>query len=181
MLQSKREKSISYSIGLDPSLTSFGVHFRPIDGEGEWYGFAVTSEKGKAAADTHRIFSLYEEVVEAIENLGIEKVSIAVFEDYGPINRMAGKITQRAELCGLLKRYLLTVVKTPVITVTPTALKKFATGTAKAKKDAVMSAAAALGYIFETRDEADAYFAAMLGAHLINGDRIGVEFIRVNP
>lgn len=168
----------TYSIGLDPSITSFGVYCQPINHE-EWYGFTVETEP-KDGTDTSRIQAIAKEVIEILGDLP-HPVSVFTFEDYGPVNARAGKITARAELCGILKWYVLQSIAAPVITIPPPALKQFATGKGNAKKDAVMQAAAAEGFFARCSDEADAYFAARLGQRIILGDRVGVNYIRVNP
>ena len=167
----------SYSIGLDASLSSFGCYFMPID-HTEWFGFAVQTDT-KHGSDTTRILDVADEVLQSIAN--IDGYAIAVFEDYGPINRTSGKVTQRAEICGILKHALLRQAGVPIIMVPPKSFKQFATGNGNASKDMMLDAAAKEDYYPDTTDEADAYFLAKIGAQLLSGEKIGVSFSRVNP
>ena len=167
----------SYSIGLDASLSSFGCYFMPI-GHDEWFGFAVQTDT-KHGSDTRRILDVADEVLQSIA--AISGFGIAVFEDYGPINRTSGKVTQRAEICGILKHALLRQARVPIIMVPPKSLKQFATDNGNASKDMMLDAAAKEGYYPDTSDEADAYFLAKIGTKLLAGEKIGVSFTRVNP
>lgn len=168
----------AYSIGLDPSISSFGIYCQPIHHE-EWYGFTVET-KSTDGPDTSRIRAISEEVIERLRGLP-HPILIGGFEDYGPVNARAGKITARAELCGILKMFFLQSIATPIITIAPTTLKMFATTKGNAKKDAVMQAAAAEGFIARCSDEADAYFAARIGQRIILGDKVGITYTRTNP
>lgn len=171
------ENPCSYSIGLDASLSSFGCYFMPLN-KGEWFGFAVQTDTSHGS-DTRRIMDVADAVLQSIA--AISGYGIAVFEDYGPINRTSGKVTQRAEICGILKYALLRQARVPVIMVPPKSLKQFATGKGNASKDMMLDAAAKEGYYPDTTDEADAYFLAKIGVKLLNNERIGVSFARVNP
>jgi hypothetical protein len=111
----------------------------------------------------------------------IAGVCVVCIEDYGPINRMSGKIAQRAEMIGIIKHHVLRVLQVPLITVPPTSLKQFATGNGGSKKEAMLNQANALGYYPDTNDEADAFFCAKLGERVITGGRIGIDFTRTNP
>lgn len=166
-----------YSVGLDASLTNFGIYALPLDGDGDYYAWSVSST-AQDGSDLFRQLAMIELIVEDLSELNIV---VATFEDYGPINRMAGKLTQRAEMCGILKHYLSDVRKAPVITITPPALKSFATGTSKASKDEMINEAVRRGFHPANHDEADAFFAARVGDFVINGLKTGVSFTRVNP
>ena len=168
----------TYSLGLDASLASFGVYFTPINHD-EWYGFTVETDT-KHGSDTTRILDIADEIIQSIASVP-KRVSIACFEDYGPINRTSGKITQRAEICGILKHHLLRVTRVPIIMVSPKGLKQFATGNGNASKDMMLNACAKLGYFPESNDEADAYFLGKIGERILNGERVDVSFHRVNP
>lgn len=160
-------------IGLDPSLTSFGVSClaKVSDGKPSAFSFPTKSTDG---SDIQRELHLYSLTIDYIKNAG--NVVLVAIEDYGPINRMAGKITQRAELIGMLKRHLLVECNIPFITIIPTQLKKYATGNAHAKKDAMMQHAAADGLFVNNSDEADAYFLAKLARLVANGDKATVGY-----
>ena len=172
------DKPCSYSIGLDASITSFGVYCAPL-GNADWFGFAVCSE-AKEGSDTTRALEIADEVISHLNGLR-HPISIVTFEDYGPINRTSGKIAVRAEICGILKHHFLRTLRVPVIMVPPNSLKQYATGKGNASKEAMLDAAAALGYYPETSDEADAFFAASVGRCIMQNVRTGVSFHRVNP
>lgn len=171
------QKIACFSVGLDPSLTGFGVYCLPINHTDlyHWTLQSIASE-----SDTRRVLSLADAVIEDIANLP-HPVAVACFEDYGPINRMSGKICQRAEICGILKHHFLTARRAPVITIGPNALKTFATGNGKASKEDMLNQAAREGFYPNTNDEADAYFAAKVGLRAFKGTKVGASFERVNP
>lgn len=178
VFQSNPWENPAYSVGIDASITSFGVYCQPINHE-EWFGFTVETAS-KDGTDTARIQSIAQEVLERLNGLP-HPIAVMCFEDYGPVNARAGKITARAELCGILKWVCLQSIAAPFITVTPNALKQYATGKGNAPKDAVMQAAAYEGFMARCSDEADAYFAARLGQRIILGDRVGITYTRINP
>lgn len=173
-----RVQDLAYVVGLDPSLTSFGVYCLPINHD-EWYGFSLQSN-AKDGNDTSRVVELAKEVADTLLDLPYP-VAMAAFEDYGPINRTSGKITQRAEICGTLKSFLLIGMKVPIISLPPTSLKSFATGNARASKEDMLTRANNYGYWPDTHDEADAFFAARACENIIQGRKIDVSFTRVNP
>lgn len=116
-----------------------------------------------------------------LDDLASIPVGLLVFEDYGPINKMAGKIAQRAEMCGIIKHYALARLAVPVVTTPPTALKQFATGKGNATKDMMLAEAASSGYFPDSSDEADAFFAARLGLQLGRGDKVAVSYSTTLP
>jgi hypothetical protein len=178
VLREDTGQDFAYSVGIDASITSCGVYCSPIE-HGEWYGFSVATDS-KSGTDTSRVLEIAEEVIFNLCNLPYP-ISIVTFEDYGPINKFSGKLTARAELCGILKQFAIQQLKVPIVMVPPTSLKQWGTGSGKASKDQILDAAAKLGYFPDTSDEADAYFAASLGERVIAGNRVGVSFHRVNP
>ncbi len=178
MLQQDHGQGISYTCGLDASITSFGVYCAPI-GKADWFGFTVGSDS-KAGTDTARVLDIAEEVIRNLSYLP-HPISIAVFEDYGPVNRTSGKITARAEICGILKHHFLCTLSIPIVMVSPNSLKQYATGKGNASKEQMLEAAAELGYFAETSDEADAYFAASIGRCIQMNVRTGASFTRINP
>lgn len=178
MFQSPLKNHKAYSIGLDPSLTSFGVYCLPL-GHNDWYGYSMSTAV-KDGNDTDRVLALANGVIETLHDLPYPP-AIIVFEDYGPIGRTSGKIAQRAEMCGIIKHHALTVLNIPIAMVSPTALKQFATTKGNAKKEEMLTEANNYGYFPDTHDEADAYFAARLGVRLHSNDKTGVAFHRVNP
>ena len=178
LLQSGSYKDRAYSVGIDASLTSFGVYFYPLNGD-EWFGFTVKTD-GKETSDTSRILAISDAVEEEIDKLEFP-VHIAVFEDYGQISNRSGKIAVRAEMVGMLKKHFLRTLRVPVVTVAPVALKSFATGNGLASKDDMVVEASVDGFEAATHDEADAYFAAKLGVCILNDIRTGILFTRTNP
>lgn len=124
--------------------------------------------------------NLATDIIDCVANLPHLPALIA-FEDYGPINRTSGKVAQRAEMVGIMKHHTLRVIRIPIVTITPTAVKQFATGKGNAGKGEVLDAAARLGYYPETHDEADAFFVARIGAALYRGERVTVDFTVVRP
>lgn len=178
MFQSHKENhQASYAIGLDASLTSFGVYMLPIKGTGNTYSFTVGTDN--KTSDTWRTLDLATEVIEAIDALPLQ--SIATFEDYGPVGRTSGKITARAEMCGIIKYHLLCVRKVPIILVAPKPLKQYACGNGNAKKEQMLNAANALGVFPATNDEADAFHAARFGRDILAGNAPKFTFQRINP
>ena len=178
MLCPKEEKDqASYAIGLDASLTSFGVYFLPVAGKGETYSFTLGTDN--KTSDTWRTLDLATEVIEAIDCLPLQ--SIAAFEDYGPIGRTSGKIAARAEMCGIIKHHLLHVLKVPLILVAPKPLKQYACGNGNAKKEHMLNAANALGVFPETHDEADAFHVARFARDVLENDAPKFTFQRINP
>lgn len=176
MLLTTEEKDCAYTVGLDASLTSFGVFCEPLGSEPR-YHWSVQSTT-KDGSDTKRIMEMADAIIEDLSALTIR---MAVFEDYGPINRTSGKIAQRAEMVGILKRHFLCTLRVPIVMVPPPSLKQFATGKGKASKEDMLAAATQSGVYVDTNDEADAFFAARIGAHLLNGNKTGVSFTLANP
>ena len=163
----------TYCVGVDGSLTSTGVYCLPI-GHDEWYGWA-TITNAKSGSDTRRVMDMAADITDCMDNLPYAPACV-VFEDYGPINRTSGKVAQRAELCGIIKHHVLRVLRIPVITIPPTSLKQFSTGKGNSDKNAVRTAAAKLNYFPETHDEADAFFAARLGACIYHDEPVTVGY-----
>lgn len=176
MLQSQDRLDFAYSIGLDASITSFGLFCEPLNDEREHYNWIVKSDNKQS--DAIRVMEMALCIIEDLSN--VDKVILTI-EDYGPINKTAGKVAQRAELCGIIKYHALTVWNIPVVTVPPNSLKSFATGKGNATKDEVMSAAAREGHYFTYHDEADAYFCSKVGKRIVQEKRVSVDFTRTNP
>ena len=177
LLQKKEHHKDSLVVGLDPSISSFGVVCLSTSGA-VVYNWSVSSE-ADGLSDTKRILALYQSIVNDLGN--IKDIAFACFEDYGPIGKFAGKVTQRAELCGLIKGYLLIDRAAPIIMVAPTSLKKYATGNGRATKDDMLSFAARHGFFPNSADEADAFFAAKLGYDVMRGAQPDCSYNRVNP
>lgn len=179
MLQSQAKHLQGYSLGFDPSLTSFGVYATPIGVPADhWYGYSI--ETATHGNDTHRIIDLYDYMLQSIAGMPFKPLIIG-FEDYGPVSARAGKILVRAELCGMLKLYALTKLRVPVMTITPKALKKYAVGNGNAKKDQVMQAAAQQGFYAQTSDEADAFFISRVASDLICKRSVTCDYSLTRP
>jgi Holliday junction resolvasome RuvABC endonuclease subunit len=176
MLQQNPPKSETYCVGIDASLTCTGIYCHPTKGD-EWFGWSVQSIASDGL-DAKRCADIAQDIIEALDTLNIVNIT---FEDYGPINKFAGKLTQRAEICGIIKHRALLTWKVPILMLSPPALKSFATGNGKASKPDMIKAAGKFGYYPETHDEADAFHASRLGLRIYRGDKTGVSFNRVNP
>jgi Holliday junction resolvasome RuvABC endonuclease subunit len=167
----------TYSVGLDASMTSFGVHAYPIN-HTDAYGLSVGTTPAHGS-DTRRVIDTANEVTDILYSLPF-KPQIVCIEDYGPINRTSGKIAQRAEMCGIIKHWIL-LNGIPLIMVSPPSLKKFATNNGKASKEDMLLAAQALGFHANNADEADAFHASRLGEYILMGHDHGTDFTRINP
>lgn len=172
------DQAPAYAIGLDASLTSFGVYCRPINHE-EWYAFTVTST-AKDGSDAKRAVNIAKEITDTLEDLPFP-IRVVGFEDYGPVGRTAGKITARAEMCGIIKAYALVAMRVPIVMAVPGALKVYATGDNKASKEKMVNTAFNQGFAAQNNDEADAYFAAQLAQAVLNNEKTGCAYVRVNP
>lgn len=104
-----------------------------------------------------------------------------MFEDYGPINKFAGKLTARAEVCGIIKNYLYRERRIPIVLVSPLSLKKYATGNAKSGKDSMVLRASFFGFETSVSDEADAFFCARLGSDILAGKKTGATYTMLKP
>jgi hypothetical protein len=177
MLRTNKETLQRYAIGLDPSLTSFGCYFLNLD-HGEDYWVSIQS-KPDHGSDTRRVIDIANSVLQEIGNLD-GQIAVTVMEDYGPINRTSGKITQRAEICGIIKNSLMygDGPRPPLITVPPTSLKEFATTKGNASKGDMLTAANNLGFFPDTNDEADAFFLARIGMRILAGGRLGIVYTK---
>lgn len=179
MLQQSTKNYKAYSVGLDASLTSFGVYCAPLGDHNEWYGFAVKTTP-KDGPDLKRVLSIAQMVEDTVNALPYT-VGVVGIEDYGPINRTSGKIAQRAEIVGILKKFVLIRLHVPIILIAPKALKKFATGNGNASKSMMLDEANRRGYYPDTNDEADAMFIALAATEAMFTGNLSVGFSRINP
>src|SRR5690606_26534598 len=111
-------------IGIDPSLAGTGVCLP----SGEAYTI-----KGKLKGDARLAF-LYSRIVESIADF--HPISLAVLEDL-PVNAKSAGLTGMAQ--GVI-RMALASADVPVARIAPATLKKFATGSGKADKQAMYEA-----------------------------------------
>lgn len=175
-----------YVVGLDFSLTSTGVYMlslKPDTNHPDFYYHVPTTQK--TGSDATRIDYISSMLIEDMRN-PLYPVIAAAIEDYGPSGRTAGKILVRAELAGVVKNAIRNLISVPYYTVSPNGLKKFATGsgrTAKGQKskDSMLHAAAMEGFETKVSDQADAFHAARFCKAVINGERVNVDYTRVNP
>ena len=162
----------TFSVGIDASLTKFGVcAFSLTDGEPTALLHAPKDR------DVQRLDGIEKFVTNFI--LGLERmggVSIVVLEGYA-MGIRGGRSFSIGEGGGAAKLgvYRALGPENPVAyprIVTPTALKKFATGKGKAEKNAVVLAAyKKWGADFDGEDNlTDAYVLARIGAAIITGE-----------
>lgn len=174
-----------YVAGLDVSLTSTGVYLKslePSEDLPDWHYYLPTEKKNGNDAD--RIEYIVETVLEDLTNPLYPVIAVCI-EDYGQINKFAGKLLQRAEACGSIKRGL-RHAGIPFYTVSANGLKKFATGhggTRKGEKlkEAVIAAAADAGFPATVSDEADAFWLANLMVAIVKNEKHGIDVTRTNP
>lgn len=186
LLRSPLEKNNPYVVGLDFSLTSTGVYMlslNPTANHPDFYYFLPTSTKD--GSDTTRIDSVATTIIEDLSNPLYPVIAVAI-EDYGPTGKTAGKILVRAELCGIVKHFIRNVLQVPYYTVSPNGLKKFSTGSGKTPagsktKEVSIQAAADKGFDTKVNDLADAFHAAHFCEAVMNGEKTGVDYRRVNP
>lgn len=186
LLRQALQQDHPYVIGLDFSLTSTGVYIlslKPDANHPDFYYHVPTNKS--TGSDPSRIDYISSLLIEDMQN-PLYPVIAAAIEDYGPSGRTAGKILIRAELAGIVKHALRNLVSIPYYTVSPNGLKKFATGsgrTAKGEKskDAMLKAAAMEGFDTKVSDQADAFHAARFCREIVNGERVNVDYTRVNP
>ncbi|UUV43826.1 RuvC-like resolvase [Rhodobacter phage RcKickapoo] len=166
-------------VGLDPSMTSFGFAELNTVSDGRIKTQAFITEPADGS-DMQRIRTQYARVIAALDS--VDGLSMAAIEGYGPLGRTAGKITQRAELIGMIKLRVLDYYRVPLVIIGPQQLKKYATGNAKAKKDEVMQNCAREGHIAQVSDEADAYFLAKFARLVYTGARTsGISYETIKP
>lgn len=174
-----------YIAGLDVSLTNTGVYLKslnPSEEAPDWHYYIPTSPKKHT--DSERVDHIVQTVTEDFANPLYPVIAVCI-EDYGPINKFAGKITVRAEAIGCIKRFMRNA-GIPYYTVSPTGLKKWATGfggTVKGEgnKDAVIRCAAVAGFETRISDEADAFHAANLMHAIVKNEKHGISVERTNP
>jgi len=172
-----------YVAGLDISLTSTGFYLKSIYGGGDDYFYHIATQK-KGGTDAERVDFITQTVLEDLTSPLYPVIAVCM-EDYGQVNPRAGKLMVRAEIVGCIKQGL-RYAGIPYYTVSPNGLKKFATGfggTRKGEKlkEAVMQAAANIGFDTRVSDEADAFWAANLMEAIVKNVQHGVDVQRVNP
>lgn len=155
-------------LGLDPSLTSFGVG--AVEVKGQTIGPArmdltwrYTARLLKTSKKGVERLIWFRDSIEALAG----QFDLAVVEGYayGRHNQMAAL----GELGGLVK-IALHETGVPYVIVAPTSLKKFVTGKGNAPKDLIMMEAYKRWEVdVPTTDEADAVALALMGATAVYG------------
>jgi len=132
-------------------------------------GWAVVSkdgilETGTTHADkdiTNRIARFDDLAERLIADAYVGDIGLVVIEDYVRMARFVSSVSYEV---GAIVRRALWATGTPILEVSPTSAKKFATGSGKAKKKQVMAACKDL-WGFDTKDDnqADALVLAQMG------------------
>ncbi len=165
-------------IGIDASLTSTGVYVMPLDAntDNSWHNITTTAKEG---SEVYRIHRMANEICSFVSEY--KHVAMVAIEDYGPINKFAGKVVQRAEICGIVKHTLHNELGIPFLTVPPKSLKSYACGNGNASKEDMVNRAKHFGFFTESHDEADAFHLARLAQALHRGARVGIAYQLFNP
>ena len=146
-------------IGLDPSLTSFGVGYLTVFPEpSEFRLWTESSEILKPrVTGAQRLLWFYEKITQVIVH-----ADLVVVEGYA--YSQGNAMAKMGELGGVV-RMAIYESGVPWGDVAPTTLKKFITGKGNAKKDQIMlEVYKRWGFDKATTDEADALGLAMMGA-----------------
>jgi Holliday junction resolvasome RuvABC endonuclease subunit len=158
-------------------MTNTAIYVRSLEGKPDsWQLFGTTSKDG---SDTYRVHYSANLICSFISDF--KDTQMVAIEDYGPINRMAGKIAQRAEICGIVKWTLHDELGIPFVTVPPNSLKSFACGNGHASKKDMIERAAHFGCHTKSHDEADAFHLSRLATGIVRGQRIGVAYQLFKP
>lgn len=142
-------------IGLDLSLNSTGVCVMTPDSV---YTETITPDKNQAL--DNRVNDILRAIL-----MHVDKESITMIEDYAYASFPgSSSVTKLAEINGVVKHDLWSKF-IPYFTIAPTTIKKFLTGSGKAKKeDMKLKGYIKYGREFKTSDEVDAYVLAEIGA-----------------
>lgn len=148
-------------IGMDPSLTSFGVAYKVGD------RYMANALRPKDLRGYERLAFL-EEAVEAV----VDKYqpSLVAYEDYAMGG--VGRVFHIGELGGVIKMLLLRR-GIDILCVPPTSLKLFTTGkgggkSAESKQRVAVAVQEATGQTFKNSDEYDATALLLLGESYLN-------------
>ena len=151
-------------VGLDLSLNSTGICVMTEDSV-----FTESITPGKNQDRNDRVNDILTAIL-----LHVDKDSVCLIEDYAyAAFPGSSSVTILAEINGIIKHDLWTKF-IPYHTVSPTTIKKFLTGSGKAKKeDMKLKGYIKYGREFRTSDEVDAYVLADIGSLLFKlRDRI---------
>lgn len=173
-------------VGLDPSLTSFGMCLYDLD-TGE-VSMAVASDKTPATKLSDRLDRykrLTEEVLRFLPKGGPANSRpyprLVAIEGYSYNSKGRG-VFDRLEFGGILREVLVNGYQYPVIEVAPALLKKFIIGKGGGKgTDKIGMALATFKRYrleFDTSDEVDAYGLARIAACLVGAEEPATTFQR---
>ena len=143
-------------LGIDQSLTATGLCLLCDDGT---VAHLETVDPGKLRG-APRLALIKDRLLQAIASAEALK---AAYEGYA--YDAVGRVFQLGEVGGVVQ---LTLYEegVPAFSVAPVALKKFATGSPKADKDAMISAAHRYGALVADDNQADAFFLARIAFYL---------------
>jgi Holliday junction resolvasome RuvABC endonuclease subunit len=144
-------------LGIDQSLNATGVC--RMGGEGSVTAVATVDPKG--ARDGERLMF----VKRAVASMASE-VQFAALEGYSYDS--VGRVFELGEIGGVIK-VLLHESNIEYVVVPPALLKKFATGSATASKEAMIDAAKERGCVVADDNQADAYFLAHVARAYVRG------------
>lgn len=146
-------------IGLDPSLTSFGVAVLGANGE-HIKSTAIKIAKSKYAGDYVRSDAIVRTLFSYLSAYtGPE--TLVVVESSAAWSKRAGKLAQRLELVGTIKSYLRDY-GCSILSVTPRQLKLATAGDGGAA-DLIYAVNARYGFFTTSHDVADAFALAKYG------------------
>lgn len=172
--------SFNTILGIDLSLTNTGLAVIGHDGA-RWVTHRTVSSGKQVAAfkDPERQFRILTLVINIVKQYRPDAV---VIEDYA-MGRAVGKAFTRAELGGMVKKFLLVEFGVPVFLVSPAALKRFMDCADKKKrgdKDAMFEAAVRrFNFISTDNDIVDAYCLARYLVANRDGQRLTI--VRHDP
>lgn len=153
---------MSLVVGIDPSLTGLGI---AIEGHDPIVFSSKPSPKPTLRQRIQRYTDLAEQVCGAIsERCGDGGPELVVLEGYSFSSKGSSVVTL-GEFGSILRWW---TIGWPVIEVSPSTIKKFATGKGVGQKAAVVSALAKRYSVnFQTDDEADAFACLQIGLALV--------------
>lgn len=179
MFRTNLKEDQAYIIGIDASLTATGVYACGMHPAIIDYYYEINSDATQR--DFYRVQAIYDELIDDLQNLE-HPIRMVVIEDYGPIGRFSGKLTQRAELCGLIKQYVLRELQIPYVTMPPKSLKNAATGNGNSGKEAMINQVyQSYGILMNSDNTADACHLANIGYSLHSGFKISQSFEKYLP
>lgn len=135
-------------LGIDQSLNATGIC--RIDASGAVVALATVNPRG--AIDGPRLML----IKRAVTSLATE-IKFAALEGYSYDS--VGRVFELGEIGGVIK-VLLLESRIEYVVVSPSSLKKFATGVSSASKENMLDAAKSLGAVCADDNQADAFFLA---------------------